>query len=284
VSHLSPSRSTFAELFDARVASGAHLCVGLDTSLASIPDTIDPTLSAQERVVRFNKCIVDATRDVAATFKPNAAFYEAIGAAGWEALRRTVDHIHQVAPEVPVLLDAKRADIGSTNQGYVRAVFDEVGADAVTVHPYLGEQALRPFLDRPGAGVFVLARTSNPGAGEFQDLLVDEVPLYQHVARRVAGDWTARARLGLVIGATYPRELEEVRADIPPDVPILIPGVGAQGGDLEASVRANVEAGSRAFIISVSRGISGAAVGDDPSAGIRAAALEFDAQIRRAAG
>jgi orotidine-5'-phosphate decarboxylase len=284
VSHLSPSRSTFAELFDARVASGAHLCVGLDTSLASIPDTIDPTLSAQERVVRFNKCIVDATRDVAATFKPNAAFYEAIGAAGWEALRRTVDHIHQVAPEVPVLLDAKRADIGSTNQGYVRAVFDEVGADAVTVHPYLGEQALRPFLDRPGAGVFVLARTSNPGAGEFQDLLVDEVPLYRHVARRVAGDWTARARLGLVIGATYPRELEEVRADIPPDVPILIPGVGAQGGDLEASVRANVEAGSRAFIISVSRGISGAAVGDDASAGIRAAALDFDAQIRRAAG
>jgi orotidine-5'-phosphate decarboxylase len=280
---LSPSRPAFAELFDARVATGAHLCVGLDTSPASLPDSIDRTLSAQERVVRFNECIVDATRDIAAAFKPNAAFYEAMGSAGWEALRRSVDYIRRVAPDVPVLLDAKRADIGSTNEGYVQAVFDEVGADAVTVHPYLGEQALRPFLDRPGAGIFVLARTSNPGAGEFQDLLVDGLPLYRQVARRVAGEWTARARLGLVVGATYPRELEEIRADVPPDVPILIPGVGAQGGDLDASVRANDEAGSRAFIISVSRGIAGAAHSDDPTAGMRAAAREFDAQIRRAA-
>jgi orotidine-5'-phosphate decarboxylase len=187
-----------------------------------------------------------------------------------------------------VLLDAKRADIGSTNEGYVRAVFDEVGADAVTVHPYLGEQALRPFLDRAGAGIFVLARTSNPGAGEFQDLLIDGLPLYRQVAKRVAGEWAGRAqaRLGLVVGATYPREMEEIRADISPEVPILIPGVGAQGGDLDASVRANVEAGSRAFIISVSRGIAVAARGDssDPGAAIRAAAQEFDAQIRRAAG
>ena len=281
--NLSPSRPTFAELFDARVATGAHLCVGLDTSPASLPDIIDRTLSAPERVVRFNECIVDATRDIAAAFKPNAAFYEAMGAAGWEALRLTVDYIHRVAPDVPVLLDAKRADIGSTNEGYVRAVFDEVGADAVTVHPYLGEQALRPFLDRPGAGIFVLARTSNPGAGEFQDLLIDGLPLYRQVARRVAGEWTAQARLGLVVGATYPREMEEIRADVPTDVPILIPGVGAQGGDLAASVRANVEAGSRAFIISVSRGIAGAARGDDPTAAIRAAAQDFDAQIRRAA-
>jgi len=119
--------------------------------------------------------------------------------------------------------------------------------------------------------------------GEFQDLLTDGLPLYRQVARRVASEWTAQARLGLVVGATYPRELEEVRADIPPDVPILIPGVGAQGGDLRASVRANVEASSRAFIISVSRGIAGAAHGDDPAAGIRAAAREFDAQIRHAA-
>ena len=280
---LRPSRPTFAELFDARVATGAHLCVGLDPSPATIPDIIDRTLAAHDRVVSFNECIVDATRDIAAAFKPNAAFYEAMGAAGWEALRRTAQYIRRVAPEVPVLLDAKRADIGSTNEGYVRAVFDEVGADAVTVHPYLGEQALRPFLDRPGTGIFVLARTSNPGAGEFQDLLIDGLPLYRQVAKRVAVEWTAQARLGLVVGATYPRELEEVRADIPPDVPILIPGVGAQGGDLDASVRANVEAGSRAFIISVSRGIAGAAQGDDPAAAIRAAAQEFDAQIRRAA-
>ena len=149
----SPSRPTFAELFDARTATGAHLCVGLDTSPASLPDIIDRTLSAPERVLRFNECIVDATCDIAAAFKPNVAFYESMGAAGWDALRRTVDYIRRVAPGIPVLLDAKRADIGSTNEGYVRAVFDEIGADAVTVHPYLGEQALRPFLDRPGAGI-----------------------------------------------------------------------------------------------------------------------------------
>ena len=202
----------------------------------------------------FNERVVEATLDIAAAFKPNTAFYEALGAAGWEALRQTVDHIHRVAPEIPVILDAKRADIGSTNEGYVRAIFDEVGADAVTVHPYLGEHALRPFLDRPGVGVFVLARTSNPGAGEFQDLLVDGLPLYRQVARRVARAWSAQARLGLVVGATYTRELEEIRADVSPDVPILIPGVGAQGGDLHAAVRANLQAGSRAFVINVSRG------------------------------
>jgi len=281
---MSETRPPFAELLDAATASGAHLCVGLDPSVSALPDVIDPSLSPAERVVVFNKHVVEATLDIAAAFKPNAAFYEALGAAGWDALRRTVGHIHRLAPEIPVILDAKRADIGSTNEGYVHAIFDEVGADAVTVHPYLGEQALRPFLDRPGAGVFVLARTSNPGAGEFQDLRVDGLPLYRYVARRVAGAWSARARLGLVVGATYPRELEEVRADVPPEMPVLIPGVGAQGGDLEAAVRANLEAGSRAFLINVSRGIAGAARGDEFATGARAAARDFDDQIRRAVG
>ncbi len=280
---MSRTRAAFAELLDTRTAAGAHLCVGLDTSADSLPEAIDRTLSAQERVVAFNERVVEATRDIAAAFKPNTAFYEALGAAGWEALQQTVDHIHRVAPEIPVILDAKRADIGSTNEGYVRAIFDEVGADAVTVHPYLGERALRPFLDRPGVGVFVLARTSNPGAGEFQDLLVDGVPLYRQVARRVARDWSAQARLGLVVGATYTRELEEIRADISPEVPILIPGVGAQGGDLQAAVRANLQAGSRAFVINVSRAIAGAARGENFGDGARAAARDFDDQIRRAA-
>jgi len=280
---MSQTRPAFADLLDARTATGAHLCVGLDTSVASLPETIDRTLSAAERVVVFNERVVEATLDIAAAFKPNAAFYEALGAAGWEALRQTVAHINRVAPEIPVILDAKRADIGSTNEGYVRAVFDEVGADAVTVHPYLGEHALRPFLDRPGVGVFVLVRTSNPGAGEFQDLLVDGLPLYRQVARRVARVWSAQALLGLVVGATYTRELEEIRADVAPGVPILIPGVGAQGGDLQAAVRANLEAGSRAFVINVSRGIAGAARGENFGDGARAAARELDDQIRRAA-
>lgn len=279
---MSHARPPFAELLDARTATGAHLCVGLDTSAASLPEAIDRTLSAEERVVVFNERIVEATLDIAAAFKPNTAFYEALGAMGWEALRQTVGHIRRVAPEIPVIVDAKRGDIGSTNEGYVRALFDEVGADAVTVHPYLGEQALRPFLDRAGSGVFVLARTSNPGAGEFQDLLVDGLPLYRQVARRVTGAWSAQAQLGLVVGATYPRELEEIRADVAPEVPILIPGVGAQGGDLQAAVRANLQSGSRAFLINVSRGIAGAARGNDFADGARAAARELDDQIRRA--
>ena len=278
---MSHTRPPFAELLDARTATGAHLCVGLDTAAAAVPGAIDRTLSAEERVVVFNECIVEATLDIAAAFKPNTAFYEALGAMGWEALRRTVAHIHRVAPEVPVIVDAKRGDIGSTNEGYVRALFDEVGADAVTVHPYLGEQALRPFLDRVGAGVFVLARTSNPGAGEFQDLLVDGVPIYRHVARAVTSGWSAQACLGLVVGATYPRELDEIRADVGPSVPLLIPGVGAQGGDLQASVRSNRQVGSRAFLISVSRGIVGAARGNDFADGARVAARELDDHIRR---
>lgn len=238
-----------------RLLGGHHLCVGLDTALSRLPDAFMRSSPAEVRVIAYNEAIVDATADLVAAYKPNIAFYEALGAPGLEALAATISHIARVAPEVPVILDAKRADIDSTNEGYVTAAFDELGAHAITVHPYLGGVALAPFLERESKGVFVLVRTSNRGAGELQDLLVDGIPLYRHVARRVANHWNGADNCGLVVGATYPDELAAVRADVPSAMPILIPGIGAQGGDLDAVVQANVAAGSNAYLINASRSV-----------------------------
>jgi orotidine-5'-phosphate decarboxylase len=271
-----------AELLAAHFAEGRHLVVGLDTDPERIPASVAPGAAPAERVIEFNRLIVGATAELAAAYKPNAAFYEALGEDGFHALEETVATIRERAPGAAVILDAKRADIGSTNAGYVVAAFDRLGADAVTVHPYLGGEALAPFLERTDKSIFVLARTSNPGAGEFQDLVADGVPLYRHVARAVAGSWNAAGNCGLVVGATYPEEMRAVREDIPATMPILIPGVGAQGGDVAATVAANREAGSNAFLIAASRSIVYASAGEDFAAAAGAAAQALDAEIRDA--
>jgi len=271
-----------AELLRAHNAAGRHLVVGLDTDPERIPAMLSPNAPAADRVVEFNRRIVEATADLACAYKPNAAFFEALGGDGFRALRETIGSIRSAAPEAAVILDAKRADIGSTNAGYVTAAFDELGADAITVHPYLGGEALEPFLRREEKLVFVLARTSNPGAGEFQDLVADGVPLYRHVARAVAGRWNAAGNCGLVVGATWPEELRLVREDVPAEMPILIPGAGAQGGDVAAVVAANREAGSEAFLINASRSILYASSGEDFADSARAAAEALDAEIRAA--
>jgi orotidine-5'-phosphate decarboxylase len=273
-----------AELLAAHFAAGRHLAVGLDTDPGRIPASVAPGAGAAERVVEFNRAIVAATAGLAAAYKPNAAFYEALGADGFRALAETIAAIRSDAPGAAVILDAKRADIGSTNAGYVAAAFDRLGADAITVHPYLGGEALAPFLERTEKLVFVLARTSNPGAGEFQDLVADGVPLYRHVARTVAHDWNEAGNCGLVVGATYPDEMRAVRADIPASMPILIPGVGAQGGDVAAVVAANREAGSNAYLIAASRSIAYASCGEDFAEAARASAEALDAEIRLAGG
>jgi orotidine-5'-phosphate decarboxylase len=272
-----------AELLAARFAEGRHLVVGLDTDPMRIPASLLPAASPAERVVEFNRRIVERTADLVCAYKPNAAFYEALGADGFRALSETVAAIRGSAPGAAVILDAKRADIGSTNAGYVAAAFDELGADAITVHPYLGGEALAPFLARAERLVFVLARTSNPGAGEFQDLISDGVPLYRQVARTVAGKWNAAGNCGLVVGATYPDELRAVREDVPAEMPILIPGAGAQGGDVAVVVAANRDAGSEAFLINASRSILYASAGDDFAAAARAAAQALDVEIRAVA-
>jgi orotidine-5'-phosphate decarboxylase len=271
-----------AELLAAHFAEGRHLVVGLDTDPGRIPESVAPGAPPAERVVEFNRRIVEATAEVACAYKPNVAFYEALGVDGFRALEETVAAIRSAAPDAAVILDAKRADIGSTNAGYVAAAFEQLGADAVTVHPYLGGEALAPFLERTDKLIFVLARTSNPGAGEFQDLVSDGVPLYRHVARAVANNWNAAGNCGLVVGATYPDEMRAIREDIPPTMPILIPGVGAQGGDIAAVVAANGEAGSNAFLIAASRSIIYASPADDFAEAARSAAKSLDEEIRTA--
>lgn len=249
------AEATCRELLAHHQAQGRHLVVGLDTVGERIPAGFEPASAAGDRVVAFNRAIVERTSDLVCAYKPNIAFYEALGSEGFETLRRSIEDIRALAPEVPVILDAKRADIGSSNLGYVHASFDLLGADAITVHPYLGSEALQPFLDREERLIFVLARTSNPGAGEFQDLEFSGRPLYRHIASSVAEHWNAAGNCGLVVGATYPEELRDVRDDVGHALPILIPGVGAQGGDLQSVVEIHRNCRSRAFLINASRSI-----------------------------
>jgi len=236
------------------------LCVGLDTQpeqLAGAADQFD-----------FNRRIVDATRDLVCCYKPNSAFYEEAGLHGLEALRRTVDYIHDTA-RVPVILDAKRGDIGSTAAAYARAAFQTWGADALTVNPYLGGDSVAAFTAYADRGVFVLCHTSNPGATDLQMLPCPARPLYESVAEKAAGWGT-----GLVVGATYPEALAHVRA-LAPQAWILLPGVGAQGGDLEAALTAGLRDDGLGVIVNVSRGIIYAG---DP----RRAALDLRQQINAA--
>jgi orotidine-5'-phosphate decarboxylase len=220
---------------------------------------------------------MDATGDLACAFKPNIAFFEALGQAGYEALQRLM----KVPRTVPVILDAKRGDIGSTAEAYARAVFDQLGADAVTLSPYLGSDSLEPFLRRADRGCFVLCKTSNAGSSDIQDLTVAGEPIYIHVARLAAHSWNNNGNLGLVVGATHPEALLRVRA-ICPDLPLLVPGVGAQGGDLEASVRAAVDAHGEQVLINASRSILYASDGADFAAAARAEALRLRDAINAA--
>lgn len=293
------SKRNFRELLEAKWAEGKFVCVGLDSDLSKIPEAAqmsDPTnpkaflgLDAGGTILSFNQAIIDATKSLVSAYKPNSAFYEEHGEEGWDALRLTIRYVHETASDVPVILDFKRGDIGNTNAGYVYSAFEYLGADAVTVNPYLGAEALAPFLAHPDKGVIVLCRTSNPGAGEFQDLHVplatfkpgprrkefqrfeerigDQlhtggVPLYQYVAFRVAEHWNKHNNCAVVVGATYPEELQQVRR-IVGDMPILIPGIGAQGGDVEKTVSAGKDSRGQGMIINSSRGIIFASSGND---------------------
>lgn len=258
---------TFQEKLDAIVKkNNSLLCVGLDSDIDKVPAHI---LTLDHPQTTFNKGIIDATHDLVCAYKPNTAFYESRGLPGIEALKRTCDYIKEAYPDIPIILDAKRADIGSTNEGYVKFAFDWLGADAITLHPYLGREALKPFLDRKDKGCIILCRTSNPGAGEFQDLTLSSldsgnqnIKLYQYLAESVAKEWNYNGSCGLVVGATYPEELAIVRR-IVGDMPILIPGIGAQGGDVEKTVKAGVDNTGKNAIINASRSIIFASSDED---------------------
>jgi orotidine-5'-phosphate decarboxylase len=242
----------FQQKLDAAVNQNSSLlCVGLDPDLSKIPVHLE---KEKNPIFSFNKEIIDATHHLVCSYKPNSAFYEAYGENGIFQLKMTFDYLKEKYPEIPVILDAKRADIGSTNKGYVQFAFEYLNADAITLHPYLGKEALKPFLDNADKGCFILCKTSNPGAGEFQNLKAGGKPLYKVVAEKVATDWNKNQNCMLVVGATYPKELLEVRKIIG-DITILVPGVGAQGGDIESTLKNGLNSKKRGLIISSSRGI-----------------------------
>ncbi len=279
-----PSASEFiAKLENRWQQQDSCVCVGLDSDFAQIPVALkSKNATIEDTITRFNQEIIAATHDLVCAYKPNSAFYEAQGEQGLRALTKTVRYIKQNHPDIPVILDAKRADIGSTNTGYVQAAFDQLGVDAITVHPYLGQEALQPFLDRQDKGFIVLVKTSNPGAGEFQDLLVGPAgePLYQVVARQVAQSWNTHHNCAIVVGATYPKELAAVR-QVVGDMPILIPGIGAQGGEVAATVKAGKDSRGQGMIINSSRGIIFASEGEDFAQAARQATAQLKTAINK---
>ena len=265
---------SFFELLEVRARqTGSLLCVGLD------PHPADLAENTPQAALDFCLRLIEATAPVALAFKPNAAFFEAFGSPGWAALQEV---IAAVPPGIPVILDAKRGDIASTAEAYARAAFETLGAHALTASPYLGRDSLEPLLRDPARGVFMLCKTSNPGSADLQDLelasphplgvLGEPRRLYEHVAR-LAVEWNSNGNLGLVVGATHPAALERVRA-LAPGLWILAPGVGAQGGDLRAALKAGLRADGLGLLVPVSRAISRAA---DPAQAARALAAEINA-------
>jgi orotidine-5'-phosphate decarboxylase len=262
--------SFLQQLHAAARKNDSWLCVGLDPDESQVP--------AGLRLEDFLKGIVEATGDLVCCFKPNLAFFEALGTTGHAALRT----LRGIIPSgVPLLIDAKRGDTPQTMRAYARAIFDELDADAVTVNPYLGGDSLEPFFDYADRGVFVLCKTSNPGAGEIQDLVVEGgEPLFVHVARRAVG-WDKHGTLGLVVGATYPADVAAVR-QVAPRAPILLPGVGAQAGDLERSVQAAMGRDDGVALVNASRSILYAGSGSNWQAAARAEADRVRSAINSA--
>ncbi len=268
---------TFLEKLDAAVSKNdSLLCVGLDPDMAKLPPHLTDEAAP---CFTFNKAIIDATADLVCAYKPNSAFYEARGAAGIEELKQTCDYIKQTCPGIPIILDFKRGDIGNTSSYYAQFAFDYLDADAVTVQPYMGREAVQPFLDYADKGIMVLCRTSNAGADEFQDLSIDGQKLFLRVAEHVRNDWNANGNCMVVAGATFPKELAEIRTVIGDGMVILSPGVGAQDGQAEATVKAGLNSGGRGLIINSSRQTLYASDGPDFAEAARAAAARLRDEI-----
>lgn len=249
------------------------LCVGLDPDPSRLPASLAGAPDATEI---FCKAIIDATADLVCSFKPQIAYFASQGA---EAALTTICHyIRETYPDITLILDAKRGDIGSTAEHYAREAFDRYGAHAVTVNPYLGTDSVEPFFEH-GGGVIALCRTSNPGGDDFQSLVADGKPLYAHVAERVANEWSKLGDCGLVVGATYPTELAEVRS-IAPDLPLLVPGVGAQGGDAATVVEHGANASHSGLIVNSSRAVLYASSGSDFAEAARSEATRAAATLQ----
>ena len=267
------------QLRQAQIAHQSLLCVGLDPDPKRFPAQFQGQANAIEA---FCKAMVDATAEHACAFKPQIAYFAAHRAE--EQLERVIAYIRQRAPAVPVILDAKRGDIGSTAEQYAIEAFERYQADAVTLSPFMGWDTVEPYLRYEGKGVFLLCRTSNKGGDDFQNRPLADIAgqpmLYEHLARLAQGEWSAQGRVGLVVGATYPAEIARVR-QLAPDVPLLIPGVGAQGGDAQATVQA-ADQGRGLAVINSSRAILYASKGHDFAEAAQAEALRTRLQLQAA--
>ncbi len=259
------------------IKNNSLVCVGLDSDANKIPQQIK---KGDYSIFEFNKRIIDSTHDLVCAYKPNSAFYEAFGNKGLVELKMTCDYIKHKYSEIPIILDAKRADIGNTNKGYIRYAFDYLAADAITLNPYLGREALAPFLNLSEKGCVILCKTSNAGAGELQDLIVEGEPLYLRVAKKVSSEWNKNNNCLLVAGATYPTELKAIR-EAAGDMFLLVPGVGAQGGDIKSFVTAGLNSKNSGLIINSSRAIIYASSGEDFAIKAREEAKKLRDQINK---
>ncbi|WP_287924172.1 MULTISPECIES: orotidine-5'-phosphate decarboxylase [Diaphorobacter] len=271
---------TFLDMLrDATTRNDSLLCVGLDPEPTRFPESVR---GEAHKIYDFCAAIVDATADLVCAFKPQIAYFAAHRAE--DQLERLMQHMRCNAPHVPVILDAKRGDIGSTAEQYAKEAFERYGADAVTLSPFMGFDSIEPYLAYHGKGAFLLCRTSNPGGDDLQAQRLASVEgqplLYEHVARQAQGPWNKNGQLGLVVGATYPQEIERVRA-LAPTLPLLIPGVGAQGGDAAATVRAGLRADGP-IIVNSSRAVLYASSGADFAAAARSAAQATRAALNAA--
>ncbi|MBS1191532.1 MAG: Orotidine 5-phosphate decarboxylase subfamily 2 [Rhodocyclaceae bacterium] len=267
---------TFIEtLHNAWSTRNSLLCVGLDPDPAKFPAHLR---GRDDAIFEFCAAIADATADLVCCFKPQIAYFAARRAE--EQLEALIAHIHEKHPGVPVILDAKRGDIGSTAEQYAVEAFERFRADAITVNPYMGRDSVEPYLAYPDKGVILLCRTSNPGGSDLQFLDVGGEKLYERVARLVARDWNTTGQCALVVGATFPAEIARVR-EITGDLPLLVPGIGAQGGDIEATVRAGRTAAGTGLMINSSRAILYAGKGEDYADAARQAALATRDAINR---
>jgi len=276
---------TFIEqLRQAERTNGSLLCVGLDPEPAKFPATMKGDAS---KIYDFCAAIVDATADLVIAFKPQIAYFAAHGAES--QLERLMEHMRRTAPGVPIILDAKRGDIGSTAEQYAKEAFERYGADCVTLSPFMGFDSVQPYLKYHGKGAFLLCRTSNPGGDDLQNQRLSDLPgqptLFEHIASLVQGPWNLNGQLGLVVGATRPAEIERVRA-VAPTVPLLIPGVGAQGGDAVATVKAGYRAANgetmAPIVVNSSRAVLYASTGADFAQAARGAAIATRDQLRAA--
>jgi orotidine-5'-phosphate decarboxylase len=281
-------KRNFRDMLEAQWARGKMVCVGLDPDIRKIPEHLQMKFRMRSPIIKhFCHEIIEATKDLVCAYKPNSAFFVGLGGHGEETLSYVIATIKELPPDVPIILDAKRGDIDNTNTGYIESAFTWLNADAITVHPYLGREALQPFLDQKDKGIIVLCRTTNSGAREFQDLQVvinpetdETTSLYRIVAKHVAKKWNTNGNCAIVAGATYPEELRDVRR-IVGDMPILIPGIGAQGGDIEKTVIAGKDSRGRGMIINSSRGIIFASNGEDFAEAARRETLKLHSEIAK---